>query len=465
MKIAVAYIRVSTDMQTEYSPDSQLKLIKDYAAKNDMILGDVYADEGISGTKVEKRDEFKRMITDAKAGNFDVILIYHTSRFARNHEESTVYRNMLKRKGIDVISITQPSVDYKTDLLMNAINSVIDEWYSIDLSANVKRGMKEKASRGQHFTKPPFGYARPDKGKPMVIVEDESLVIKYIFDEYESGNGMYLIAKRLSDKGYRTKNGIVFSKVRIRQILVNPVYKGYLSWASDGETMIVKADHEPIISEAQFEAVQKRIAEAGRKYRYKVRDSAYCSHWLTGVIRCPECGTTFTHVKMESHGRANRFRCGRSSNASCKIRFSIMAHEMESIVLSTLEAATPETVQFVKSTSTSTKIENVSQKNIKNLEKSLERVKRAFEEGIDTLEEYKANKARITAEISRLTQMQETDNEKPITNATFREKVTGLVATLRSDRDINTKNMAVKQVISKIVPDPKTKKFTFYFFE
>ncbi len=149
MRTAAAYIRVSTDMQTEYSPDSQLRMIHDYAKKNDLVVFEefIFADEGISGRQAKKRPQFQKMLHAAKQKKFEVILIYNTSRFARNHEESVVYRAMLKREGIEVISITQPNIDEKTDLLMNALYAGMDERYSLDLSENVKRGMMEKAMR------------------------------------------------------------------------------------------------------------------------------------------------------------------------------------------------------------------------------------------------------------------------------------------------------------------------------
>ena len=111
MKTGAAYIRVSTDDQVELSPDSQLKMIEKYAKDNDIILSKeyIYADEGISGRTVKKRPEFQRMIAVAKSKPkpFDVILVWKLSRFARNREDSIVYKSMLKKDcGIDVISVS-----------------------------------------------------------------------------------------------------------------------------------------------------------------------------------------------------------------------------------------------------------------------------------------------------------------------------------------------------------------------
>ena len=113
IKRGALYIRVSTDDQTEYSPDSQIKLCYKYAKEHniEVLKEHIYQEDGISGTNIEKRTSFKRMIANAKTKPkpFDVILIYSFSRFARNREDSIMYKSLLRKKlGIEVIPITQP---------------------------------------------------------------------------------------------------------------------------------------------------------------------------------------------------------------------------------------------------------------------------------------------------------------------------------------------------------------------
>ncbi len=163
MKIGAAYIRVSTDMQLELSPESQLKAIRDYAAAHDIILSNeyIYHDDGISGRKAEKRPEFMRMIATAKTKPkpFDVILIWKFSRFARNREDSIVYKSMLRKQcGIDVVSITEQLSDDKTSILIEALLEAMDEYYSVNLAEEVKRGMTEKVEKGGVVSTPPYGY-------------------------------------------------------------------------------------------------------------------------------------------------------------------------------------------------------------------------------------------------------------------------------------------------------------------
>ena len=162
MKIAAAYLRVSTEEQDEYSLDSQLKMIREYANKNDYIVPDeyVFVDDGISGRTAKKRNAFQSMIAQAKEKDrqFEAILLWKFSRFARNQEESIVYKAMLRKLGVSVISISEPLPDGPFASLIERIIEWMDEFYSIRLAGEVKRGMQEKASRGEPVTIAPFGY-------------------------------------------------------------------------------------------------------------------------------------------------------------------------------------------------------------------------------------------------------------------------------------------------------------------
>ena len=141
LKIGAAYIRVSDERQDEYSPDSQLKLIRKYAKNNDYIIPDEYIfyDDGISAKSTNKRVEFNRMIALAKSDDkpFESIFVWKFSRFARNQEESIVYKSLLKKKGVSVISISEPIIDDVFGSLIERIIEWMDEYYLIRLSGEV----------------------------------------------------------------------------------------------------------------------------------------------------------------------------------------------------------------------------------------------------------------------------------------------------------------------------------------
>ena len=159
-KIACAYIRVSTDRQEELSPDAQKRLVIDYAKKNNMLLtnDNIYVENGISGKKADKRPEFIKMIGMAKSKEhpYDVILVWKFSRFARNQEESIVYKSLLKKNNVEVVSVSEPLADGPFGILIERIIEWMDEYYSIRLSGEVTRGMTENAMRGNFQSSPPF---------------------------------------------------------------------------------------------------------------------------------------------------------------------------------------------------------------------------------------------------------------------------------------------------------------------
>ena len=164
-KTGAIYIRVSTGRQEELSPDAQLRLLKEYAEKNDIYIPSeyIFQDNGISGRKVSKRPAFQQMIGLAKSPEhpIDVIIVWKFSRFARNQEESIVYKSLLKKSNVDVVSISE-NVEGEFGSLIERIIEWMDEYYSIRLGEEVVRGMTEKAMRGQTLSAPPIGYLLQD---------------------------------------------------------------------------------------------------------------------------------------------------------------------------------------------------------------------------------------------------------------------------------------------------------------
>ena len=134
-KTGAIYIRVSTDKQEELSPDAQLRLLLDYAKKDsiDVPKEYIFQDNGISGRKANKRPAFQNMIALAKSREhpIDTIIVWKFSRFARNQEESIVYKSLLKKNDVDVVSISEPLVDGPFGSLIERIIEWMDEYYSI----------------------------------------------------------------------------------------------------------------------------------------------------------------------------------------------------------------------------------------------------------------------------------------------------------------------------------------------
>lgn len=425
MKVAAAYIRVSTEDQIEFSPDSQLEKIKLYAERNQILLPKefIFLDEGISGRNAAKRPAFNEMIGLAKRKPkpFDVILVWKYSRFARNREDSVVYKSMLRKDlNIDVVSISEDVGDDKMSILFEAMIEAMDEYYSINLAEEVKRGMTEKAKRGGVLSIPAFGYKV--ENNEFVTIPEEAEIIRKVFNDYACGKGFLSIAKALNAMGVKTHRGNKIENRTVEYWLNNPVYIGKTRWNPDGklsrnyasETAIISnGTHTPIISMETWEKVQEKMKEQKAKFRkYYNPDRKDLSHWLSGIVRCEKCGAVLSN-------QGGFFGCSNRSRGTCTGVGYIKSNKLDNIIFNALsDIMLPNvTLEFaehesdVQSDSNDDSIIILTQ--IQRLEMRMERIKSAYESGADTLEEYKASKKNILSEINDLKKALEKSREDP----------------------------------------------------
>lgn len=464
IKTAAAYIRVSTDDQLEYSPDSQIKKIKEYAKHNDIHISDefIFLDEGISGRKAEKRPAFMKMIALAKTKPkpFDMILVWKFSRFARNREDSIVYKSMLRKQcGIDVVSISEQIGEDKTSILIEALLEAMDEYYSINLAEEVKRGMNEKFSRGGVVSQPPFGYKMGDD--LFVPNEETAPIVKMIFEDYISGMGVRKIATKLNEMGIRSTKGNPFENRTVEYILTNPTYLGKLRRNPNGrdstdrfhqseDTVIVDGQHQPIISEELYKKANDRLKEQKKKYvRHAQQKRA--DFMLRGLCRCSECGSTLVQaVKGKS------LQCHKYARGQCKTSHSVTIEKMNAAVIEKIKSdITQSNITFVARKAPATEVDNINAVLLEKEYKKLERVKEAFEAGIDTIEEYKMNKTRIQNRIAELeTTIPQPSQEEMIEN--FKDKAKLVISKISSDNfEEDDKNAMLRELVSHITFDRK----------
>ena len=480
MKVAAAYIRVSTDDQIEFSPDSQLEKIKLYAERNQILLPKefIFLDEGISGRNATKRPAFNEMIGLAKRKPkpFDVILVWKYSRFARNREDSVVYKSMLRKDlNIDVISISEDVGDDKMSILFEAMIEAMDEYYSINLAEEVKRGMTEKAKRGGVLSIPAFGYRV--ENNEFVIIPEEAEVIRKVFNDYVNGKGFLSIAKALNAMGVKTHRGNKIENRTVEYWLNNPVYIGKTRWNPDGKlsrnytadtAIISDGTHTPIIDVETWEKVQEKMKEQKAKFRkYYNPDRKDLSHWLSGIVRCEKCGAVLSN-------QGGFFGCSNRSRGTCKGVGYIKSDKLDGIIFNTLsDIALPNVaLEFAESESDVQSNSNDDYKiiltQIQRLEIRLERIKLAYEDGVDTLQEYKANKKSILSEIDDLKKALEKSQEKaPEEKVEICKKDLRRLTDILQDASISNteKNKVARTIFKEIVKggeDGKTLKCVFW---
>ncbi|MBO5221788.1 MAG: recombinase family protein [Clostridia bacterium] len=478
MKTAAAYLRVSDERQDEFSPDSQLKLIRDYCARNDLSLPDelVFYDDGISAKSVKKRKQFNDMIALAKQKNppFTVILVWKFSRFARNQEESIVYKSMLKKNGVDVVSISEPIQDNPFGGLIERIIEWMDEYYLIRLSDEVRRGMTERATRGLPNTHAPFGYKMKDG--EYFPDEESGKWVRQIFDWYTNGITKRQISIRLRDLNVRNQNGNILDHRNIDYILNNPVYLGYVRWNphnrtsskrkfGDSTDIVVKSTHEPLISEETWNKTQELLRLDEKKYPYKAKTTAQKNNYmLRGIVKCSNCGATLVY---STAGGAS-LQCNFYAKGKCTVSHNIKIEYIDRLVIEQIKADI-KSMQFTLKPDIKkqpTEVLSIDYEKLLNSERTkLERAKLAYQDGVDTLEEYKTTKQKIEARIKDIESEQQKALQKSsgISLDEYAQTLTELVEMLESPAvPPELKNEALRTSVEKVIfyrPEKRVKVF------
>jgi site-specific DNA recombinase len=333
MKVAL-YARVSSEKQdVDLSISAQLKSLREYATRNGHEVTKEYVDESESG-KTTARPAFREMISAARRSPkpFDLILVWKYSRFARSREDSIVFKTMLRKNGIRVVSISEPAEDTPTGKLLEAMIESLDEFYSANLGEEVTRGMRESASRGFYISsRAPFGYRKVkvnDGGKerPKLELElNQAHVVARIFSLILEGNGLMETAKQLNKEGVAGPKGRGWIKTTIHKMLINEAYTGTLVWGHNSvhDLSPIRVDNAwpAIIDRDTFERVQSLLKDRAPVNLHPKR--AASRYLLSGLARCGHCGKNLVGHDAKS-GRFTYYVCGtllKKGTHSCPTRY------------------------------------------------------------------------------------------------------------------------------------------------
>ena len=299
--LGVIYVRVSTDEQAEkgLSIPAQIQACEKYAKDRGILIARTFRDEGESA-KTSDRPGFQEMIAYVKASKeAKAVIVYDTSRFARNRYDAALYKRELEKTQVRVHYAAQPIEDTVEGRFLEGMLEVIDEHYSRALARVVKRGMKEAASRGNWLGAPPWGYnlTRENGRRTLELDPRTSRGVELIFQWFSQGLGCRAIAERLTESGYTTRRGKPFSPEMVRQVLRNPAYAGDTVFNRrcagrriahpQEEWVIVKDTHPAIVTREQFLAVGKEMTRRGLNRR-PGEHKTY--RRFSGLVSCARCG-------------------------------------------------------------------------------------------------------------------------------------------------------------------------------
>lgn len=328
-KRVAAYCRVSTAYEEQLnSYESQMKYYENYIRSQEgWELAGIYADQAITGTKVDRREGFQKMIIDADDGKIDLIICKSISRFARNTVDTLQYVRMLKDKGVEVY-FEEENIKTMTmdgELLLTILSSVAQQEVE-NISEHVKAGIHHKMADGipVGFNEC-LGYRYDSEKQTLVIIEDEAEIVRLIFRLYLEGKGPTLIRKELEEKGYKTKKGkSEWQEATINLILRNEKYKGDLLMGKtvtvdpinkkrvrnygQADKYLVHNHHEPIIPPELFDRVQETIKKRSSDFRrdsYGTRTRYSNKYPFSNKIRCGFCSGTLTRRSI--HGGSSKY--------------------------------------------------------------------------------------------------------------------------------------------------------------
>lgn len=325
-KKVAAYARVSVDSERmHHSLSAQVSYYNSLIQKNpEWEYAGVYADYGISGTRIKKRQEFLRMLEDAEAGKIDIILTKSIQRFARNTVDLLRTVRHLKELGIEVWfekeNIHTMSGD--GELMMTILASFAQE-ESRSISENVRWRIKKQFEQGN-----PNGrfrvYGYRWEGDKLVVVPEEAAVVRRIFQNFLDGKSRLETEREFAAEGITTRNGCRWMDSNIKVVLTNITYTGNMllqkEYVTDpilkkrkknrGELpqYYVENTHEPIIDKKTFDYVQQEMAR--RKELGALANKSLNTTCFTGKIKCGICGRSYMHNLRTDRGFEEFWDCG-----------------------------------------------------------------------------------------------------------------------------------------------------------
>ena len=390
MKKAVIYARYSSHSQRDESIDAQLRECHEYANRNEYIILEEYCDRALTG-KTDNRAAFQKMIKDAKNNKFNYVLVYKLDRFARNRYDSAMYKNILKKHNIKVVSIKENIADSPEGIILESVLEGMAEYYSANLSQNIKRGMTENALQCKYNGSGcPLGF-RITEDKHFEIDEVGAKIVKEIFTMYANGKNRSEIITYCNDKGYKTAKGQVFNKNSVDRILVNDKYIGTYRHGD----IVIENGIPAIIDNFLFEKVQSMLK---KNYTSRARSKAIVDYILSGKVFCGHCGehmvgTSGTSKSGKKHyyykcsTRKEKHKCNKENEKKEWLEDIVIKTTVEKVLTDeNIESIATKAMELINA-------DNADTSELKYYEKELKDTQKQIKDIVDMIANGVANKS------------------------------------------------------------------------
>ncbi len=375
-KRVLIYARYSTDRQNEVSIETQIDVCREFAAKKEWQIVEVYSDAAVSGTSFRSRPGIQALRNKVKSDRIDIVLCVTVDRLSRDVEHSTKLLKDFRFRDVDIWTVHGGNA--VTDMEL-AIRAVLSHEMIEQIRFRTREGMKTAVRKGSASTCLSYGYrlglkydAKGDRIPGLrEIDEDKAKFIIRIFEEYAQGVSPRDIAKRLNDDGIAGPRGRKWRDTSIRGhvsrgtgILNNEMYLGRMIWnkrqyrknpetekrtarTNDAEQWVVSDVPEMrIISDELWARVKRKQQEVGEQFAYTTTNRLNASHrpsyLLSGLLECAECGGPYAIMAKDRYGCTNhkkRLPIDNLGGACCSNRKTILRENLEDRVINCLPGA------------------------------------------------------------------------------------------------------------------------------
>ncbi len=402
---AVIYARYSSHSQSEQSIEGQLRECYEFAEREGYVVVHEYIDRAITG-RYDDRPDFKRMISDAAKKQFQIVIVWKLDRFSRSRYDSATYKSRLKKHGVRVISAKENITDTPEGIILEGLLESMAEYYSANLSQNIKRGMQESIKKGTYLgTPPPIGFKVVNK--KLVADERTAPIIRRAFEQYAAGISKKQIIEELTAQGIRRpRSGKPLTLSSFQEAFRNEKYIGIYRFGGD----VVAGGCEAIIDKELFDKVQQRL-DQNRKAPAAAK--ARESYLLQGKAFCGMCGARLVGDSGRSRNGTvhSYYACGnRKIQHTCKKKNEKKGFLEWYVVEQTVEyVLTPERIDFIADRVAAEFEREFNSGKIKEHEQQIDRVERDLNAAIDaSLEAPKNARQRYYETVERLVLQKQT---------------------------------------------------------
>ncbi len=363
----VIYARYSSDRQKETSIEGQLKECYEYAQRNGYNVIDEYIDRALTA-KNDKRASFQKMIRDSEKKQFEAVLIYQIDRFARNREDSTLYKAILRRNGVRVISARENISEDASGIILESVLEGLAEYYSVELAQKVTRGMNINAEKCLYNGGTiPFGYKV--ENKRYVLNNETAPFAKQIFEMYANGKTVKEIIDFLNSKNLKTSTGANFNYSSLHTMLKNKKYIGVYTY----KEIEIPGGVPRIVSDELFNKVQESME---KNKKAPARTKAVVEYLLTTKLFCGHCKELMVGVSGTSSTKKKfcYYSCNKSRKKLCNKKNVGKEYIEDLVVNKCRQLLTDETIAMIAKAVVKANENDDSVIEIKRLEKDIRRL-------------------------------------------------------------------------------------------